>query len=52
MNERDNLWRRVICAKYGIEGFGWYPSNPNDPYGLNFGDTSAEDGELFLPISN
>ena len=31
MNDRDTLWRRVISTEYGVDGFGWYPFNPNGP---------------------
>ena len=35
MNEKSNLWRRVICSKYGEERRGWFPSRPNGPYGVS-----------------
>lgn len=31
---RETSYGGVICTKYGVDGFGWYPSNPNGPDGL------------------
>jgi len=32
MNEKDNLWRKVVVMKYGTTSLGWFPSSPNGPY--------------------
>jgi len=26
MNEKANLWRKVVTVKYGEDGFGWFHS--------------------------
>jgi len=33
MNDKDGFWRRVVSSKYGDNGVGWYPAEPNGPYG-------------------
>jgi len=35
MNEKGNLWRKVVAIKYGTTNFGWYPSSPNRSYGCS-----------------
>ena len=33
MNEKGNLWRKVVTIKYGDDGFSWFSSIPKGSYG-------------------
>jgi len=35
MNEKDNLWRKVVNIKYGDDGLGWFPSISKGPFGYS-----------------
>jgi len=35
MNEKGNLWRKVVAIKYDTTNFAWYPSSPNGSYGCS-----------------
>ena len=35
LNEKSNLWRKVVTIKYGDDGFGWFSFTTKDSYGYN-----------------
>jgi len=35
MNEKGNLWRKLVVTKYGEASLGWFPSTPNGYYGYS-----------------
>ena len=45
LNEKDNLWRKVVAIKYGTTNFGWYPSRSRGSYGCT-GDTYLNAGRV------
>ena len=50
MNEKDNLWRKVVTTKYGVAGFGWFPSTPNGSYEYSPLRYISKGWEIFLPF--
>ena len=35
MNEKGNLWRKVVAIKYGATSLGWFFFSANGPYGCS-----------------
>ena len=50
MNEKGNLWRKVVNIKYGNDRFGWFPSTPNGSYGYSLCGYFQRLGEILSTI--
>ena len=49
LNEKDNLWRKVVATKYGEAGFGWFPSTTQGSYGYSLWRYISKEWEKFSP---
>ena len=49
MNEKENLWRKVVTIKNGDAVFPWFPS-PNGSYGHSFWRYISKGWEIFPPF--
>uniref|UniRef100_A0A7C9ALA2 Reverse transcriptase domain-containing protein n=1 Tax=Opuntia streptacantha TaxID=393608 RepID=A0A7C9ALA2_OPUST len=49
LNEKDNLWRKVVAIKYGTTNYGWYPSKTSGSYGCSLWRHISKCWEWFLP---
>jgi len=47
MNEKCNLWRKVVATKYGEADFGWFTSTPNGSYGYSLRSCISKGSEIF-----
>ena len=50
LNEKGNLWRKVVASKYGVVGFGWYPSAPRGSYGFSLWRYISKGWRNFSPF--
>ena len=49
MNEKGNLWRKVLTIKYGNDGFGWFPSIAKGSYGYSLWRYISKGWGRFFP---
>jgi len=49
MNEKGNLWRKVVTIKYGDDGFGWFPSIARGSYGYSLWRYISKGWGRFFP---
>jgi len=50
MNEKGNLWRKVVATNYGEAGFGCFPSTPYGSYGYSLWRYISKGWEKFSPF--
>ena len=48
-NERNSLWRKVICSKFGESCSGWHTSDIRGGYGSSLWKDIRKDGPSFFP---
>jgi len=49
MNEKGNLWRKLVTIKYGDDGFGWFPSIAKGSYGYSLLKCISKGWGRFFP---